>query len=112
MEAAAASQLAQAGLAFLLLGVGIIYFYRRDVRSEARMDAQQKACEARETILVGRIQKLEDDRHENSKTILTACIDTLETCAKALASNADTFRTLTALEEKREGSGEYRRRPD
>jgi hypothetical protein len=77
------------------LMVAVLYFYRREKRSEASIDRAMKKCEERESRLEQKISSHESElkKHvaqqgEEKATLLRACMRIMET-------NGETFRQLT-----------------
>jgi hypothetical protein len=53
----------QGPIVFALI-IAIYYFFRREIRMDRKVDAQQKKCEDREQSLVARLQVYEDRQYE------------------------------------------------
>ncbi len=71
--------------------IALMYFYRREIRMERKIDNQQKKCEDREERLVERLQILEDKRDADSRALL-------QTCTNVIQTNCRTFEQLTKIE--------------
>lgn len=86
------SQLAQYGVAGLMLGVFVVLHFKSLKRSEGReeqmnnqLSANRKECREDAAGLVTRIQTLENRQHEDTVRIA-------RTCAEALRMNAEAYK--------------------
>lgn len=99
------SQVAQNGVAFVVLVVAIGYFYRRDVRNEARSEKReveiQSRCDEERGQLTERVKQLEERQHQMS-------VSTLAKIAELMSFNT---RALEHFCEKH-GSGSYVRKDE
>ncbi len=100
MAEALLSELTQFGVAVTMLATAVIYFYRRDIRNEARNEKHQgeiqERCDKERSALTERIRQLEDRQHH-------ASVETVVKFAEILSLNT---RALERFCEKH-GSGAY-----
>lgn len=105
MPADLLNQLAQSGIAFLVLVIAIIYFYKRDVRNDESAKKRevdiQKRCDEDRTHLTERVKQLEERQHQMS----------VSTIAKVTELMSFNTRALERFCEKH-GSGAYVRKDD
>ena len=100
MPAELMNQIAQNGPAFALLVAALIFFYRRDVRNEAKSEKReieiQSRCDEERGHLAERVKQLEERQHQMS-------VSTIAKIAELMSFNT---RALERFCEKH-GSGAY-----
>lgn len=75
--------------------VAVLYFYKREKRSESAIDRAMKKCEEREARLEDKITGHEKQFNEHVKQQDGEKTTLLHTCMRIMETNCDTFRQLT-----------------
>lgn len=73
------------------MAVAVLYFYRREVRTDNKVDGYMKKCEEREAALAGRLQIVEDRLYVDGQNMLKTCSDVIERLTK---SETDRHRAI------------------
>ena len=100
MDPALTQNLSQLGIAVSMLVAAVVYFYRRDIRNEARNEKReaeiQARCDEERVDLTNRIRQLEDRQHHSS-------VETLAKVSEILSFNTRALERFC----ERHGSGTY-----
>lgn len=109
MESAILAKLFENGPGFIVLGLALWYFYRREVRSEIKVEERAKLSEERcdqdRKILTEKVDRLEDSLavlHQNA----------LKSATDALAQNVRAFERFCDHIDQQTPSGGHRTRSE